>query len=203
MLPLSRSQYLSLPFKSEPASQNLTNSLYRALRRTFPAGTLRCWFMFNKLINLRLKDKVSVHDQSRLTYSFSCSCSKQYIYRMTKRLLMRIKEHHPAWFRTGERKTMKSEIVSHLVNSNHQFDPNSVSKVIYSLKSLPESYTKSNIGNVRSTGYKNTQSNKRNASRLWNYVGLTSRVTTLPSISHMDRLHYTRFRLQKLWSIIT
>jgi hypothetical protein len=119
-----KSIFISLPFRGDLASQQLTNRLNRTLRRTFPAAMLRCWFTSNKLINLRLKDNVPVLDQSMLIYSFSCSCSQEYVGRTTRRLSTRIKEHQPAWLRTGEQKTITSAIVSHLVHTDHKVNTN-------------------------------------------------------------------------------
>ena len=65
-----------------------------------------------------------------VTYSFTCTCSASYVGRTTRRLSQRIKEHKPAWLRTGCLKTLTSAIVAHLAETGHQVDNDSF-KVIH------------------------------------------------------------------------
>ena len=126
-----KSIYIQLPFKGDLAGEIIHQRLYRSLSQTFNAATLRCSFYSSPLVFLNLKDRLPVHDQSMLVYSFSCCCTAEYVGRTTRCLSKRIKEHHPAWLGKGTTKTITSAIVSHLVDSNHHIDPKTAFKVVY------------------------------------------------------------------------
>lgn len=123
--------YIKLPFKGDLAADQINRRLYLTLRRTFPSATLRSWFTARPLISLDLKDKVSVHDQSMVVYSFSCCCAAEYIGRTTRCLSQRIKEHHPAWLNTGSTKSIRSSVVAHLVDTNHRVDTTKAFNIVY------------------------------------------------------------------------
>jgi hypothetical protein len=86
------------------------------------------------MINLSLKDKLSVEDQSMLVYSFNCCCAAEYVGRTTRRLSERIKEHHPAWLGKGLIRKISSAITAHLVETNHQVDVKKSFKIIYKVQ---------------------------------------------------------------------
>ena len=123
--------YICLPFKGEVASERVNRRLFRAIRSTFASATLKSWFTTSALFSLNLKDKVPSHDQSMVVYSFSCCCAAEYIGRTTRRLSQRIREHHPAWLRTGGNKSITSSVVAHLANTNHIVEPTRAFRVIY------------------------------------------------------------------------
>ena len=123
--------YICLPFKGEVASERVNRRLFRAIRSTFASATLKSWFTTSALFSLNLKDKVPSHDQSMVVYSFSCCCAAEYIGRTTRRLSQRIREHHPAWLRTGGNKSITSSVVAHLANTNHIVEPTKAFRVIY------------------------------------------------------------------------
>ena len=123
--------FLGLPFKGDRAADSLNRRLHKSLQRTFPAATLKSWFSTRPLLLMSLKDKLPVHSQNMVVYSFVCSCTAEYVGRTTRQLKSRMKEHHPAWLRTGEVKSIRSSIVSHLVESGHVVDPTSAFRVIF------------------------------------------------------------------------
>ena len=128
-----KSIYLRLSYKGDNAAERINRRIFHSLRRTFPAATLKSWFSTMPIIALRLKDRVPVLDQSMLVYSFVCSCTAEYVGRTTRCLSKRIKEHHPAWLRTGHVKSINSAVVGHLVETNHRVDPVTSFKIIYQI----------------------------------------------------------------------
>ena len=104
---------------------------YNPLHRTFPAATLKSLSITRPLININLKDKLPVHSQNMVVYSFLCSCAAEYVGRTTRQLKIRIREHHPRWLQTGEQKSIRSSVISHLVESGHVIDPLSAFSIIF------------------------------------------------------------------------
>ena len=92
---------------------------------------LKSLSMTKPLFNLNLKDKLPVHSQNMVVYSFLCSCAAEYVGRTTRQLKTRIHEHHPRWLQAGEPKSIRSSIVSHLVESGHVIDPLTSFRVIF------------------------------------------------------------------------
>jgi hypothetical protein len=138
--------FLNLPFKGDIAADLVNRRLYSSLRRTFSTATLRSWFSTTPLLRLSLKDKVPVHSQNMIVYSFSCCCAAEYIGRTTRQLAKRVKEHHPAWLQTGNRKTITSAIVGHLADTGHKVNPSQAFRVIYKApRNLPKSIQKGHI----------------------------------------------------------
>ena len=127
--------FIRLPFKSDAAAEIINRKLHQSLKSTFTTATLRSRFTTTPVLNLSLKDKVPAHDHSMLVYSFSCCCSEEYVGRTTRRLSERIKEHHPVWLRTGSVKTIRSSVVEHLVNTNHQINPDTAFRIVYTVPS--------------------------------------------------------------------
>jgi hypothetical protein len=137
---------MSLPFKGDLAADLINRRLYSALRRTFSTATLRSWFTTAPLLRLSLKDKLPVHSQNMIVYSFSCCCAAEYIGRTTRQLGKRVKEHHPVWLQSGNRKTITSAIVGHLADSGHRVDPSMAFRVLYKApRNLPKSVQKGHI----------------------------------------------------------
>ena len=106
--------YISLPFKGDHVADTLNRRLHYSLRQTFPAATLKSWYSTRPLLHFNLKDKMPVQSQNMLVYQFTCSCAAEYIGRTTRQLKARIKEHNPAWLRSGEQKSIRSTVVAHL-----------------------------------------------------------------------------------------
>jgi hypothetical protein len=141
-----KSIFMSLPFKGDLAADLINRRLYSALRRTFSTATLRSWFTTAPLLRLSLKDKLPVHSQNMIVYSFSCCCAAEYIGRTTRQLGKRVKEHHPVWLQSGNRKTITSAIVGHLADSGHRVDPSMAFRVLYKApRNLPKSVQKGHI----------------------------------------------------------
>ena len=122
---------MRIPFKDDIAAEKIHQRLSQSLNRTFKTANLRCCFSTSPLIVLNLKDKLPVHDQSMLVYSFSCCCAAEYVGRTTRCLSKRIKEHHPAWIGTGTTKGITSAVVSHLVDTNHEIDLKTAFRIVY------------------------------------------------------------------------
>ena len=134
-----------LPFKGEVASDGVNRRLFRAIRSTFASATLKSWFTTSTLFSLNLKDKIPSQDQSMVVYSFSCCCAAEYIGRTTRRFSQRIREHHPAWLRTGENKFITSSVVAHLGNTNHIVEPTRSFRVIYQAPLNQPKFTRQRI----------------------------------------------------------
>ena len=125
--------YIKLPFKGDLAMERINRKLRQSLKNTFTTATLRSRFSTSPMLSVNLKDKIPAHDRSMVIYSFSCCCSEEYVGRTTRRLSERIKEHHPAWLQTGVKKSVRSSIVDHLVQTNHLTDRNKAFKIVYSV----------------------------------------------------------------------
>ena len=137
--------YICLPFKGEVSSERVNRRLFRAIRSAFASTTLKSWSTTSVLFSLNLKDKVPSHDQSMVVYSFSCCCAAEYIGRTTRRLSQRIREHHPAWLRTGGKKSITSPVVTHLANTNHIVEPTTAFRVIYKAPLNQPKFTRQRI----------------------------------------------------------
>ena len=127
--------FLKLRFNSYVASDVLNLRLFRALRRTYAAATLCLSFSSRRIMIAQAKDKLPNCATSMCIYKFSCSCGESYIGRTTRQLNKRVTEHLPSWFGKGETKSIRSSILSHLIDSGHQVNRNSAFKVIYRIPS--------------------------------------------------------------------
>lgn len=123
--------YLSLPFKGDLLADRLNRRIYTSLNRTYPAAKLCSWFTTKRMISFNLKDRVPVHAQNMVVYSFSCCCAAEYIGRTTRTLSQRIREHIPRWLSTDSKKTITSSIVQHLADTEHRVDKNQAFKILY------------------------------------------------------------------------
>ena len=109
----------------------LNRRLHHSLQQTFPAASLKSWYSTRPLLRLNLKDKLPVHSQNMVVYSFICSCTAEYIGRTTRQLQTRMKEHHPPWLRSGSQKCVRSAIVAHLVETGHQVNSAESFRILY------------------------------------------------------------------------
>lgn len=123
--------YVSLPFKGDVHAERLTRRLTKAVQTTYFAANLVLSFHSVPIVKLRLKDRLPNCDASFCIYSFECSCRASYIGRTTRRLSERISEHHPAWLRHGEMKTITSAIVGHLADTGHRIEQTNAFQVVY------------------------------------------------------------------------
>ena len=123
--------YLCLPFKGDHLADLLNRRLHHSLQQTFHAATLKSWFSTRPLLSLSLKDKLPVHSQNMLVYSFTCSCTAEYVGRTTRQLNMRMREQHPLWLRSGDQKSIRSAVVAHLADTGHSVNPDEAFRVLY------------------------------------------------------------------------
>ena len=123
--------YISLPFKGDHAADSLNRRLHLSLRQTFPVAILKSWFTTRPLLRINLKDKVPVHSQNMLVYSFVCSCTAEYVGRTTRQLKERMKEHNPPWLRSGDQKSIRSAVVAHLADSGHMIKSDESFRILY------------------------------------------------------------------------
>ncbi|CAH8477687.1 unnamed protein product, partial [Schistosoma rodhaini] len=59
-----------------------------------------------------------------------------YIGRTTRQLNQRVSEHLPSWLGKGMVKSIRSSILSHLIDSGHEVDRNQSFKVIYRIPTI-------------------------------------------------------------------
>ena len=123
--------FLSLPFKGDQIANVINRRIHNSLQKAFPATTLKSFSTTRPLIRLNLKDKLPVHSRNMVVYSFVCSCAAEYVGRTTRQLKTRISEHHPRWLQLGEQRSIRSAVVSHLIESGHVIDPIASFRVIY------------------------------------------------------------------------
>ena len=135
-----KSLFICLPFKRDQACDYVNHRLCMALHHTFPAARLKAWFITSPMLRVSLKDKLPVHSQNMVVYSFLCCCASEYVGRTTRQLSKRIKEHHPAWLRSNSQKSITSAVVVPLVDSGHAVSPlESFEVIIYRAPcNLPE-----------------------------------------------------------------
>ena len=74
---------------------------------------------------------ILVHSHNMAVHSFVRSFTAEYVGLTTRQLKTRINEHHPRWLRTGERKSIRSSVVSHLVDSGHVINPVNSFRVLF------------------------------------------------------------------------
>nr|CAH8855179.1 unnamed protein product [Trichobilharzia regenti] len=64
-------------------------------------------------------------------YQFDCSCGASYIGRTIRQVHRRISEHHPTWLSKEQKRSIRSSILAHFVDTEHKIDVNTAFKVIY------------------------------------------------------------------------
>ncbi|CAH8866539.1 unnamed protein product [Trichobilharzia szidati] len=83
------------------------------------------------MIGTQTKDKLDSFATSMCIYQFNCTCGDSYIGRTTRQLSQRVSEHLPSWFGKGQTKTIRSSILSHLIDSGHVIEKTRAFKVIH------------------------------------------------------------------------
>ncbi|CAH8563867.1 unnamed protein product [Heterobilharzia americana] len=66
-------------------------------------------------------------------YQFTCSCGARYIDCSQRMLSTCIREHVPAWFYKGERKSVRSSILVHLIDFHDTTNPDNDFKIVYQI----------------------------------------------------------------------
>ncbi|CAH8644697.1 unnamed protein product [Heterobilharzia americana] len=66
-------------------------------------------------------------------YQFNCSCGVSYIGRTMRQFHRRISEHYPSWLNKGQIRTIKSSILAHLVDTEHQVVTGKAFKIIHQI----------------------------------------------------------------------
>ncbi|RTG87460.1 uncharacterized protein DC041_0008181, partial [Schistosoma bovis] len=123
--------FLKLQFNGDLASDVLRDRLTKSVKRTFNAANLCLSYSTRSMVIPQLKDKLPGYATSMCIYEFSCSCGESYIGRTTRQLNQRVSEHLPSWLGKGYVKTIRSSVLSHLIDSGHIVDRNKSFKVIY------------------------------------------------------------------------
>nr|VZI37539.1 unnamed protein product [Spirometra erinaceieuropaei] len=123
--------FIQLPFQGDAASELVKRRLKTAITNAFPAANLRVCFTNSPLLRLGGKDRLPLQATSMCIYSFTCSCGAGYIGRTTRRLEKRVREHIPAWLGKGEKKSISSSILAHLVDTNHRVDAKEAFQIVY------------------------------------------------------------------------
>nr|VZH93500.1 unnamed protein product [Spirometra erinaceieuropaei] len=123
--------FIRLPFQGDAASELVKRRLKTAITSAFPAANLRVCFTNSPLLRLGGKDQLPLQATSMCIYSFTCSCGAGYIGRTTRRLEKRVREHIPAWLGKGEKKSISSSILAHLVDTNHRVDAKEAFQIVY------------------------------------------------------------------------
>ena len=120
--------FMNLDYKCDISCELLRNRLNKSITRTFPEASPA--FTPRKLFQLCTKDKLSHLTTFLCIYQFTCSCGAKYIGHTLRQLSERVTEHYFPWFIKGERKTIRSSILEHLVDSEHKISPDSAFRVI-------------------------------------------------------------------------
>ena len=123
--------YLSLPYKGEAVCHTLRRTVSKAFNRTYNAAEVRFTFTNRPLFQPKLKDVLPCRATSMCIYRFACPCGASYVGRTTRSLSTRMAEHMPSWFLKGERKSINSSILAHLIDTGHSVDRNSAFSIIY------------------------------------------------------------------------
>ncbi|VDQ12646.1 unnamed protein product, partial [Trichobilharzia regenti] len=117
--------FMSFTFKGDTISELIKNRLSKCIKRTFPAANLELVLTSRNMIRQCVKDRLSLMSTS------VCFCGAVYIGRCKRNLRKRVAEHYPVWLMKGERRTAKSSICDHLLESGHLAPRDSSFKVIY------------------------------------------------------------------------
>ncbi|VDQ10894.1 unnamed protein product [Trichobilharzia regenti] len=123
--PRDKSQYqtkklfMSLAFKGDTVSELIKNRLSECIKRTFPAADFQLVFTSRNMIRKCVKDRIPLMFTSMCIYSFTCSCGADYIGRCKRTLRKRVAEHYSVCLMKSERRTAKSSICDHLLESGH------------------------------------------------------------------------------------
>ncbi|BHF66006.1 hypothetical protein SprV_0200902000 [Sparganum proliferum] len=123
--------FIRLPFQGDAAADLVRRRLKAAITSAFSAANLRVCFTNSPLLRLGGKDRLPLQATSMCIYSFTCSCGAGYVGRTTRRLEKRVREHIPAWLGRGEKKSISSSILAHLVDTNHRVDAKEAFHVVY------------------------------------------------------------------------
>ena len=108
----------------------MTRRITCALKSTFFAADLRCTFRSQPIFSVQNKDKLPQLTSSMLIYSFRCICDAFYVGRTTRQLSTRIREHLPRWLNHGGNGSISSAVLAHLVDTNHQIDPQQAFRIL-------------------------------------------------------------------------
>ncbi|CAH8467835.1 unnamed protein product [Heterobilharzia americana] len=125
---------MSLAFKGELTSDVLKNHLCKSISRTFIAARLRLTFISRNLFSVCVKDKLPCLAASMCIYQFTCSCEARYIGHSQRMLSKRIREHVPVCLYKGERKSVRSSILKHLIDFHHSTNPDNDFKITYQIR---------------------------------------------------------------------
>ncbi|CAH8444452.1 unnamed protein product [Heterobilharzia americana] len=109
--------FLKLRFKSDIASEIITQRMKRVLHKAFPVTKL-CPVFYNRATSMWI-------------YQFNCSCGASYFGRTMRQFHRRISEHRPSWLSEGQIRTIKSSILAHLVDTRHQVDSRKAFRIIH------------------------------------------------------------------------
>ncbi|CAH8460842.1 unnamed protein product [Schistosoma guineensis] len=123
--------YMKVQFNGDVASDTLKYRLTKVITKTFYAANLALTFSCRPAMSTQTKDKLPELASSMCIYKFSCSCGDSYIGRTTRQLNQRMSEHLPTWYIKGQRKTIRSSILAHLIDSGHAVDKLKSFRVIY------------------------------------------------------------------------
>ena len=122
--------FICLPFNGDPAAEAVTRRITSALKATFYAADLRCTFRSRPILSVQNKDKLPQLTSSMVIYSFRCICDAFYVGRTTRHLSTRIREHLPRWLNHGGNGSISSAVLSHLVDTGHQVNPQQAFRVL-------------------------------------------------------------------------
>ncbi|BHF62726.1 hypothetical protein SprV_0200571200 [Sparganum proliferum] len=123
--------FIRLPFQGDAAADLVRRRLKAEITSAFPAANLRVCFTNSPVVRLGGNDRLPLQATSMCIYSFTCSCGAGYIGRTTRRLEKRVREHIPAWLGRGDKKSISSSILAHLVDTNHRVDAKEAFHVVY------------------------------------------------------------------------
>ena len=123
--------YLSVLIKSDEMANFINRRINNSLQKAPHSATLESFSTTRPLIHTTHKDKLLVRSQNLVVSSFICSCTAEYIGRTTRQLKARMKEHHPAWLRSGDQKSIRSAVVAHLVESGHLVNSDESFRILY------------------------------------------------------------------------
>nr|CAH8870068.1 unnamed protein product [Trichobilharzia regenti] len=123
--------FIKLQFLGDNISELITQRLKNAVKRTYYAAEVRCLFTTTPILCSRNKDKLPKFASSMCIYQFDCSCGASYIGRTIRQVHRRISEHHPTWLSKGQKRSIRSSILAHLVDTEHKIDVNTAFKIIY------------------------------------------------------------------------
>ena len=101
--------YLRVPWIGKP-STNLEKEVKTAVESCYGSVSTRLIFTSKRMLPVARKDVLPTTQKSSVIYEYKCHCDSRYVWRTSKRLQDRIKQHVPQWLRQRLTRPRRSQL---------------------------------------------------------------------------------------------